>query len=180
MIDKIKCGNLGNYGIDLLNEKVKQILKNIESEKYYDVYEIAKDIYYNASIVCNYNEAKDKIFDKYNFNDVCNTLINMGYELNHLSSFNLETVYMLLSQWEMEEYLNSIYNEVKCEFWGELDEKETQVATIFEIGKQNNLDFVNKIYNPTYEKIKNITVDFGIESENDNKKSKNTKNSLER
>lgn len=64
----------------------------------------------------------------------------------------------MASEIEMEEYANAIYSKIEHKCCKELNEKETLVATIYEIGKQHNLDFVNKINNPIYEKIKNVVV----------------------
>ncbi|WP_288893141.1 hypothetical protein [uncultured Sneathia sp.] len=178
MIDEIECGKLGEYGIDLLDEKVERILENIESQEYYSLYEMVHDLYENAymdeSLVFSRDKAKDEIFDNYNFYDVCNILSDIGYDLQHPSNLYLETVHIILSENEMLEYVNDMYSEVEHEFCGELNEKETLVATIYEIGEQYDLDFVDKIHNPTYEKVKNIAVELGIEEEKDTQKSKGT------
>jgi hypothetical protein len=161
MGNEIKCGNLGKYGINLLDEKVERILENIESQKDYDLYEMVhtlyEDAYINESLVFSYDKAKDEIFKDYDFDDVCQVLVDAGFDYRYaVSQLTLETIHIVLSENEMLEYVNDMYSEVEHEFCEELNEKEILVATIFEIGKQHNLDFVNKINNPTYEKIKNV------------------------
>lgn len=161
MEDKIKCGNLGKYGIDLLNEKVERILENIESQKEADLYEIVhtlyEDAYINESLVFSYDKAKDEIFKDYDFDDMMDVLVDAGFDYRYaVSQLSLETIHVILSENEMLEYVNDMYSEVEHEFCEKLNEKETLVATIYEIGKQHNLDFVDKIHNPTYEKIKNV------------------------
>ena len=184
MIDEIECGKLGEYGIDLLDDKVEWILENIESQKYYGLYEMVHDLYENAymdgSLVFSRDKAKDEIFDNYNFHDVCNILSDIGYDLQHPSNLYLETVHIILSENEMLDYVNDMYSEVEHEFCGELNEKETLVATIYEIGEQHDLNFVDKIHNPTYEKVKNIAAELGIENEKDTDKSKEIDDDWER
>ena|GEM_PF-1974930 len=184
MIDKIECGNLAEYGIDLLDEKIEWILENIESQEYYSLYEMVHDLYENAymdeSLVFSYDKAKDEIFKDYDFDDVCKVLTDVGYDLGSPTGLHIGTVHIILSEDEMLEYVNDMYSEVEHEFCGELNDKETLVATIYEIGKQHNLDFVNKIHNPTYENVKNIAVELGIKNEKDTEKSKDIDDDFER
>jgi len=184
MIDEIECGNLGEYGIDLLDEKVEWILENIESKKDYGLYEMVHDLYENAykdeSLVFSYDKAKNEIFKDYDFDDVCKVLTDVGYDLQSPSGLHIGTVHIILSEDEMLDYVNDMYSEVEHEFCGELNEKETLVATIYEIGKQHNLDFVTEINNPTYEKVKNIAAELCIENEKDTDKSKDIDDDFER
>lgn len=183
MIDEIECGNLGEYGIDLLDEKVKWILENIESQKDYGLYEMVHDLYENAymdeSLVFS-DIAIDEIFKDYDFDDVCKVLTDVGYDLGSPTGLHIGTVHIILSENEMLDYVNDMYSEVEHEFCGELNEKETLVATIYEIGKQHNLDFVTEINNPTYEKVKNIAAELGIENEKNTDKSKDIDDDFER
>lgn len=171
MENEIKCGNLGEYGIDLLDEKVERILENIESQKDYDLYEIVhtlyEDAYINESLVFSYDKAKDEIFKNYDFDDMMDVLVDAGFDYRYtVSQLSFKTIHVILSENEMLEYVNAMYSEVEHEFCEKLNEKEILVATIYEIGKQHNLDFVNKIHNPTYENVKNIAVELGM---NENK-----------
>lgn len=170
MEDKIKCENLGKYGINLLNEKIEDVLKNIESENNYNKYNMVHDLYkkayINETLTFNHNKARDEIFDNYDFDDMMDILVDVGYDYKYaLTQLTLQTIHVILSENEMLKYVNDIYNKIERDFCGELNWKETLIATIFEIGKQNHLDFVDKIKNPIYEKVKNIAAELGMENE---------------
>lgn len=170
MEDKIKCGNLGKYGINLLNEKVEQILKNIESKNSYSISHMVHDLYKKAyideTLTFNHNKATEEVDKNYDFDDMMDTLVELGYDYRYaLTQLTLQTIHVILSENEMLKYVNDMYSEVEHEFCEKLNWKEMLIATIFEIGKQNHLDFVDKIKNPAYEKVKNIATEFGMENE---------------
>lgn len=183
MEDKIKYWILVKYGIDLLDENVEQVLENIESQKHYSIHDMAQDLYkkvYDEIRTFNNNKVVDDVHKDYEYDDVVDISLDTFNNRCGVTHLSLETIYIVASEIEMEEYANAIYSKIEHKCCGELNEKETLVATIYEIGKQHNLDFVTEINNPTYEKVKNIAAELGIENEKDTDKSKDIDDDWER
>lgn len=145
MTAKIQCGELARYGINNLNDMANNIMQKINEGNITNIDDLLSVIYEKnykmGSLPCYFTQIIDEIFNNYDLCDIYNILTKCGFNIQNKPS--IETVHIVLSQNEMKQYLEHIYNTINNNT--SLTNEEKMIALLNEVGKQNNLNFIKDL-----------------------------------
>lgn len=147
MVAKVQYGELARYGINNLNDMASNIMQKINEGNITNIDDLLSVIYEKnyemGSLPCYFTQIIDEIFNNYDLCDIYNILTKYGFDIQNKPS--IETVHIILSQNEMKQYLEYIYNTINNNTL--LTNKEKMITLLNEVGKQNNLDFTKDLQN---------------------------------